>query len=335
MKILVTRTDRLGDVLLATPVLKQLKETYPQAEITFLVQKLWMDVLQYADVRLMEYAPNAPDLVERLKKEKFDFAVVLRDEKPVSLAIKKAGIPYRIGPYSTLRSFFLFNHGKWQRRSRCKMHEAQYNLQLLEKLPHAEKLPSKESLHSWVVYSTSAQEVIEKWLSAQHLTPGQYVCVHPGSSGSSRYLKIERMIALVQELIQKNISVVLTGGMTELELLHRIAEAIQGKVHIFAGKPLSHLAELYRHSSAVIAHGTGPLHLAAAVDAPVYALFPPIFVLSEKRWGPLTAQREVWTPHVPCPAHYRCLGEKCPYFDCMDRFKIEEAVQKILEWNRK
>jgi len=70
--------------------------------------------------------------------------------------------------------------------------------------------------------------------------------------------------------------------------------------------------------------------LAAAVGTPVLAIFPPIFVLSEKRWGPLIPRRSVWVPPgVACPALYRCIGEKCEYYDCMDRFRVSDAIARL------
>ncbi|NDG84428.1 MAG: hypothetical protein EBX52_05235, partial [Proteobacteria bacterium] len=151
MRILVTRTDRLGDVLLATPVLRHLKETRPDAEIHFLVRKEWMPVLAYGDsVRLLEFDPGeSPSVLSlRLRRIGFDEAYVLKDDRVVSRAVKKAGIPFRSGPYSSLRSFFCFNHGRLQRRSRCIMHEAEYNLDLVSHWTPArepERLP-----RSWV-----------------------------------------------------------------------------------------------------------------------------------------------------------------------------------------
>ncbi len=59
LRILVTRTDRLGDVILATPVLKELRRLYPEAKLSFLVQKAWTPILQLGpDVELIEYDPS-------------------------------------------------------------------------------------------------------------------------------------------------------------------------------------------------------------------------------------------------------------------------------------
>ena len=335
MKVLVTRTDRLGDVLLATPVLKRILEVTPQAQVTFLVQKQWMPVLQFGDrVQLMEYRhdENVKDLSARLEREKFDAAVVIRDEKKISQAVFQAGIPTRVGPISTLRSILFFNRGKFQKRSQCIMHEAEYNLSLLTKIgiPFEGVADQPRDLpRSWVQMSTEAAARVSHWLEAQALTEKSFVCVHPGSSGSARYVSEEALILLMKQILQHGKKVVLTGGPHERELLLRYQKAVPSVI-LFDLVGLDDLAELYRKSASVVAHGTGPLHLAAAVDAPVMAIFPPLFVLSEKRWGPLTSQRVVWVPpQVNCPEKYRCRGPKCAYYDCMGRFDAQTAIQHI------
>jgi ADP-heptose:LPS heptosyltransferase len=338
LRILITRTDRLGDVLIATPVLKRVYESFPKAEIYFLVQKMWTPVLQYGEkIKILEFNPaeSVDELAERLKALQFDIAVVIRDEKVVTLAVKKAGIPRRIGPYSTWRSFFSFNHGVWQKRSRSKMHEAEYNLQLLTKMgipfpgpaSNADQLP-----RSWIETDPKQAVFIQEWLRHQGLHPKKYVCLHPGSSGSARYLSTETMTQIVRDLLLRGNSVVLTGTKAETSLLNEIAHGAapdqgKGKLIIFGGdhpQDLGALAELYRQSSLVIAHGTGPLHLAAAVGTRVYAVFPPLHVLSETRWGPLVSARTVWVPNVDCPEKYKCRGVKCEYYDCMSTFKPQQ-----------
>ncbi len=169
-RILVTRTDRLGDVMLATPVLRELRRAYPFDQITFLVQKQWMPVQQYGDaVQLIAYDPK--DSVEvlsaRLRKENFQRAIVLRDEKLVTRAVKKAKIPERVGPYSSLRSFFSFNRGKFQKRSACKMHEAEYNLDLLARRRAARDVT--ELPKAWVETNASAETAADHFLKSEGL----------------------------------------------------------------------------------------------------------------------------------------------------------------------
>jgi heptosyltransferase-3 len=334
MRILVTRTDRLGDVILATPVLRHLRETRPGAEIHFLVRKEWMPVLAYGDaVKRVEFDPfeSAGRLAERLRQTGFDEAYVLKDEALVSKAVMKAGIPFRAGPYSSFRSFFLFNHGRLQRRSRCKMHEAEYNLDLVS--PRVPASRTEGLPRAWVETLPAAKTRAREFLGESQISPGTFVAIHPGSSGSARYVKQERLHGIAREWLAREVPVVVSGGPMEDAVLSRFKEAVPGVVLLGPqeGLGLDGLAEVYRCSRGVIAHGTGPLHLAAAVEVPVFAIYPPLFVLSEKRWGPLVSKRHVWIPAVVCPERFRCRGPACREYDCMDRFETDFALNTTEE----
>lgn len=343
-RILVTRTDRLGDVLLATPVLKRIREFYPNAKLSFLVRREWMPVLQYGpEVELIEYRPgmSVNELAKTLEEKRFDVAVVLRDEAVVSRAVRQAGIPVRVGPYSTLRSLLMFNQGVLQRRSRCSKHEAEYNLDLLARIRVPINSPARDPAdlpRSWIEYPVHVRAGVDQWLKAHGALGVRYWCLHPGSSGSARYLQAGRMMELVYECLARlanhpGSKLILTGGPHEAELLNSIKEKAP-EVLVFGGtepQGLDSLAELYRRADAVIAHGTGPLHLAAAVGTRVLAIFPPLYVLSERRWGPLTPRRLTWLPSVDCPEKFRCRGAKCRYYDCMERFEVSRTLDRFEE----
>jgi heptosyltransferase-3 len=333
LRILVTRTDRLGDVMLATPVLAAIRQADPEAELYFLVQASWTPVLQFGSkVKLIIYDPNESTdaLTAKLRSFHFDRAYVLRDEKKVSWAVKKAKIPVRIGPISTFRSLFLFNRGRLQRRSKCLMHEAEYNLDLVN--PRTPALDTLSLPRSWVETSDDAKYKADTFLRSHGLKAKNFYVIHPGSSGSARYVSQERLHQFAHALVTQGIPVVVSGGPGEDLILEKFQIAVP-EVKILGRTEsigLAGMAEVYRHARAVIAHGTGPLHLAAAVGTPTLGIFSPIFVLSEKRWGPLVFPRSVWTPpEVKCPAVYRCIGEKCEYYDCMDRFEIKEALTRL------
>lgn len=330
----------MGDVLLATPVLKRIREFYPKARVSFLVRPEWMPILELEGVQLVPYDPQSSvsHLANQIQELKCDAAVVLRDEPLVSQAVKKSGIPYRVGPYSSVRSLWCFNHGMVQRRSRCTRHEAEYNLQLLARLgiPVAPPARTPEELpKSWVHYSPQVRSVTDQWLKSRGALGSKLWCVHPGSSGSSRYLPEGRMIELLYECLARlsttpGAKLILTGGPQEKVLLQKLKEQVPEVETFVSDSPelgLAALAELYRRADVVIAHGTGPLHLAAAMGARVLAIFPPLFVLSEKRWGPLTPRRLTWLPVVECPEKYKCRGPRCAAFDCMDRFEVRGVIE--------
>ncbi len=332
MKILVTRTDRLGDVILATPVLRRLRLKYPKAQIYFLVNPAWSPILAFgSEVQLILDDPSAgvEKLSQVLRGYRFDVAYVLKDDARVSKAIKRAKIPKRVGPYSSLRSFFLFNSGKLQRRSRCEMHEAEYNLDLVEVTVPAltpQKLP-----RAWIATSPEARIRALEFLAKNGLQEKKFWVIHPGSSGSARYTPQPHLYDLANRLMGRGGTVVISGGPAELPILSEFKKSVPNVILLGPDEQvgLDGLAEVYRLARAVIAHGTGPLHLAAAVETPVLAIFPPLFVLSEKRWGPLVSPRSVWTPSVACPEKFKCRGEKCRFYDCMDLFHAETTIHTL------
>jgi ADP-heptose:LPS heptosyltransferase len=326
-RILVTRTDRLGDVVLATPVIRRLRALHPEAQIDFLVRPEWAPVLRFPHpVRVRLYDPDlsASALARQFREERYDVAYVLRDEARVSVAVARSGIPLRVGPYSSLRSFFVFNRGVLQRRSRCLKHEAEYNLDLVG---GTDSGPPR----AWVETSEQAKAKASAFLSGRGFQSKQYVVLHPGSSGSARYLKQELLHEFARRILSKGIPLILSGGPAEEQLLREFQAQVPGVCLLggSTGPGLDVLAEVLRGAKAVIAHGTGPLHLAAAVGTPVLAIFPPLFVLSEKRWGPLVDRRSVWMPPVDCPEKFRCAGSACPVYDCMDLFNVESALQTL------
>jgi len=332
MRILVTRTDRLGDVILATPVLAKLRQSNPDDEILFLCQAHWHPILQYgAPIQVIPYDPEVTEgrLTEIIRRLKVDVAYILKDEPKVSKAVKAAGVPVRVGPYSTLRSFFIFNEGKWQKRSRCRMHEAEYNLDLIA--PVTPATSPNDLPRAWVATSDAAKLRAQQYLQKKKLASRGFLVIHPGSSGSSRYVSPDKIHYLGQRLMQRGHRVVVSGGPGETAILERFQQKAPGVIVLGPGDglELDGMAEVYRQAKGVIAHGTGPLHLAAAVEAPTFGIFPPLFVLSEQRWGPLVSRRSVWVPEVACPEKYKCRGESCAEFDCMNLFDVEKAVQEI------
>ncbi len=331
--ILVARTDRLGDMILATPVLRLLRQVYPKAKVIFLVNRAWMDLLDYgSEVEVMHFDPEESEdqLADQLRAKSLTMAFVLRDEKKVSRAVKKAGIPFRVGPFSSLRSFFLFNEGRLQSRSKCRTHEAIYNLELLKALPEI-KIDRAVLPKAWIAPRRSSQQEVQDWIIKQRFDQKGFRVFHPGSSGSSRYLPIDLIEKLAQKMISSGVPLVVTGQEQDQKLLDRLVALGAYRFDPEARFGLSGLAWLYEQARVVCAHGTGPLHLAAAMGAPCFAIFPPIFVLSERRWGPLSDRSYTWVPNVKCPAYYRCIGERCAEYDCMDRFEVKVALKKIEE----
>lgn len=356
LKILIVRPDKIGDVVLSTPVLEALKHSYPESEIHFLVRDLTVPIVRHNAhiTRVITYRPTSVHkgitgffrLWRAILREKYDVALVLQVQAKPSLAIFFSRIPFRIGPFSKWYSFLIFNKGKRQKRSTVGMHETDYNLMLLRKLgirvatrsfePHiTPDADSKDRMRIFVRNSF-------KWSNIEDIQP--FVIVHPGMGGSALNWPEGYYIDLIKRLITQKIPVMITGSQNEKILVERVMqEALHGvtQLHncsIFVGENsdqgLSDFIGLLSLSKVVVAPSTGPLHIAVALGKRTVSFYPPIKVQSAIRWGPYSAfedNHKVLVPDALCGQDYKCAGSKCFFYFCMERMSVEEAYQKIKE----
>jgi len=344
--ILVVRPDRLGDVILSTPVLKILRAQYPKATITFFTRAEWQSVLRFGDeFKLFRYEPlgrhqghaGRRNLIAELRQQKFDAAIVLQNTPRVSLAVWWAKIPLRIGPLSHWTSWIVFNRGIRQKRSESIFHEAEYNAQLLEAIDIEFKpgnLPEP-----FLGLTPDASHRADLWMREHGLQKKKFVVVHPGSRGSARVIPDAMILSCVVEILQTGTPVVISAGPGEQDQTRKMKQELRQhsdakNSEIFywgldAPQPLDCFAALLGSAKAMVAHSTGPLHMAAAMGTRCFGIYSPILVQQPRRWGPIgqSGQHETWTPDVQCPAHFSCLGPKCSEFDCMERFSSKSVVK--------
>lgn len=350
-KVLVVRPDRIGDVVLSTPVLEALKHHYPDAEIQMLVREAVAPVVEHNPhlSKVFLYRPDSHHkgfsgfwrLVRELQGESFDIAITLQAKFSVSLALLLAGIRYRVGPYSKWYSYLCFNRGTRQRRSAVEMHEADYNLMLLRKL--GIRSPSRR-FEPYITVDADAKDRMRAYVRGLGIIDGTpFVVVHPGMGGSALNWPEGYYVDLVSRLAGRGIQVVVTGGIHEKALVERVLAAVgqrvpQSKAYSFLGansnSGLADMIALLSLSHVVVAPSTGPLHIAAALGKHTVSFYPPIKVQSAIRWGPYSAddgRHQVLVPDALCSQDFKCAGRKCHFYFCMERLGVEEAIGSVME----
>ena len=336
MRILVIRTDRIGDVLLSTPVLSVLREQAADCHIAALVSPYAAGAIEGHPAldEIVVYERSGRHggpggffhLVADLRGKRFDAALVLHPTARLALACRLAGIPVRIG--TGYRAYgFLFNRKVYEHRKDARRHEVEYNLSLARALFNQAGEAAPE-----IHVPEAATRAVARRLRQWRVPPDDpLVLLHPGSGGSARNWPEECFTELAERLSRGGVRVVVTGSADERDLVGRVAGSLPESVIRIAGElDIKELAALLRATSLCVTNSTGPLHVAAAVGTPTVALFCPIKPCSPVRWGPFGGDHDVLMPEVPdCPAGRRCIGTACPHFDCMERISVDDVYEAV------
>jgi ADP-heptose:LPS heptosyltransferase len=290
-RILIVRTDRLGDVLLTTPVSRLLREKFPAAHIAWLVQPYTAPLLENnpdVDEIIVDQGGSADALAARLREGQFDTAIVAFPRWRTVRAVWRAGIPVRIGPASKIYSLLL-NRRVWQHRSEGKRHEADYNLELLAPLG----IPFQRVTTRFVLTpeeKTEGRGILESYrISFKR----PIVCLHPGSGGSSARWPLNHFMELGDRLQEAGCDVVVTGGPGETHQTIMIDQMKRVPVFIAAGSiSTRQFASILSHVDLMVSNSTGPLHMAVALGTPTVSVYSPIPTCHPRRWGPYPAYVE-------------------------------------------
>ncbi len=326
-RILVSRTDRAGDVTLTVPVFTALKALLPQAQLTALVRAYTAPLLrEHPAVDHLIIDDSSSDLswfalARELRRESFDIAILVHPSPRAILAAFLARIPVRIGRASNVWQFFL-THRAVQHRSRNEKHEYQYNLDLIQPLDL-----SPPDIAPRLFPISSLVQIASHRLAEAGLGGTRPWFIHPGHGGSALNLSIEQFVRLSDALQQRQIPVCVTLGPQESHLARAFGPAVSGRLGFVSDLPdLAHLVALLPIGRGWSGGSTGPMHLAAAVGLPVAAFFPPLPAMTPKRWGPVGSMTQVFLPATTdCPG--RC--ETCPHHGCMSTLDVMPAVEWI------
>jgi heptosyltransferase-3 len=336
-RILIVRTDRIGDVILTLPMAQALKRHFPGAVIGMFIQKYTAEIVEgnsSVDLILLYDDGTKPfsflSLVATLRSHRFDAVFHTHPRFHLALMTWIAGIPVRIGTGYRWYSF-LFNRKVFEHRKDARHHELEYNLHLLQVLDcpveNADVVPRLDIPDAVV-------DTIRQNLNHHGVKEGnKIIIIHPGSGGSARDWAATNFGRLAQQLsLIKNICVVVTGGKNEENLVSEVKSIGGPKVMSIVDKlSLVELAALAKVSSLFIANSTGPLHLAATVGARVIGLYPQITALSAERWGPYTSKKTIFTPIGKPVNCTKCLhgNRGC---ECMNSITVDQVYRAAVEY---
>lgn len=332
-RILLVRTDRLGDVILTLPMLAALRSCFPDAYIAMLLRRYTGEIVvgnPHVD-ELIWYddgVENIPLYAMRriIRQKQFDTVIVGYPTLRLAWLMFSARIPVRVATGYRYYSF-LFNRRVFEHRKDAKRHEVEYNLNLLKQVGCTATDPPAFFMH----IPDEAERNVEELLASLGIVPGtERLIVHPGSGGSAREWPARNFGEVAARISNtRNIQVVVTGAAGEEAKAGEVLKEAGGRAVSVAGKlGIKELAALLRSASLFMGNSTGPIHIAAAVGTPVVGLYPQIVPMSPRRWGPYTMRKRVLVPAKPvdCRECLRGPGEPCL---CMASIPVEDVYEAV------
>ena len=330
-RILVIRVDRLGDVILSTPVVQALRQQYPHAFIAMMVRPACEDVVKgnpyLNEVILYEKEGRHRSIwgtirfSRTLRRHAFDTAVVLHPSNRSHWIPWLAGIPIRIG-YDR-KTGWLLTHRLPHHKQEGSKHESIYTLELLQPLG----ITSPPSPRPVVPIQPRANQRVEMLLAERGVRPEErLVAMHPSASCISKRWMPERFAQVADRLIvEQGVRICLVAGEADAMYAHQVAQAMRQEVVDFADElSVAELAALLRRCRLLISNDSGPVHVAAAVGTPVVDIFGRNQRgLSPMRWGPVGEGHVILHKEVGCVT---CLAHNCDIeFLCLTSLGVEEV----------
>ncbi|MFH1867658.1 MAG: lipopolysaccharide heptosyltransferase II [Candidatus Omnitrophota bacterium] len=338
--IVVLRTDRIGEVLLSTPVIDSLKTKFPKAEVSFVTSAYsegvvsnredLKEVLIFSTIAGKSSLVKALFLSQKLRNRNFDLAVVLNPHKMLHLAIFLAGIPVRVG--FDRKWGALLNRKIKDKRDEGKTHEVNYNLELLETIGIRER-----DIPPSITVPDEDRDFFEILFAKYEIDwDRKIVVISTGTSNPAKQWPIENFTELIRRLVSSaDINIVLIGEKGERAVCEKIISDV-GRKRVFdlAGLlTVSQLAGVFKWADLVITNDNGSMHIAAALGKKVVAFFGRnIPGVSPVRWSPFGKGHVIFHKDPGCSP---CYDRKCPYnFKCLRSITPEEvfeAVKKALK----
>lgn len=338
-KILIIRTDRIGDVILTTPAIKALRRAYPKAFIAILVSASTRDLVlgntDLDEVLVDDHLGRHQGLtgyirlIRMLRARKFDVVFNFHTKKRTNLLCFLARIPKRVG-YRNEKLGFLLNVPVFDDRASGVKHEASYCLDLLKAVG-----VNADQLDLYVPLQPRAEEWAEDFIKSLKLArETRLIVIHPGASCPTKKWPVERFVALIQGLQKYTAKILLVGGSETGSICAQISRSVSCPVIDLTGKiSLAQLTSLLKRCQLMISNDSGPVHVASALGVPVVSIFtrdqPGI---NPERWRPLGPKSLFVAPKVQPKMNF-AKGEILDpgYLQMIQPQEVLEAVDSLFK----
>lgn len=329
--ILVRMPNWIGDLIMATPVLTDLRNAFPKASITAMCKAPLCELLkedQTIDELFCFTRPSNDfvrrqerDIIAKIQSGKYDVGVLTTNSFSSAWWFWQGRVKRRIGYSAHMRRLLLNNPLQFPKGK-------EHIVDSFKRLLHPLGVPLSKTMPRLFVTAKEVEESKQLLYQRGYSKGGKLIGINPGAAyGSAKCWPPERFRALALRLLQETDAyIVFFGDVASAALVKEIVQGLPEKVIDLAGvTSLRELACIVKDCNALVTNDSGPMHIGAAFGTPLVALFGST---DPAVTGPYGQNLSVINKQVNCSP---CFKRVCPIdFRCMKQIGVDEVVERVL-----
>ena len=333
--IIVRMPNWIGDLVMATPILTDLRFAFPDASITAMVYEKIGPLIEadpaidelflFSRAKGMIRRIRQRNIVEKLRDGNYDLGLLLTNSFSSAWRFWQGGVKNKVGFSGDGRSFLLDQAVPFPKERKTQHLVLTYKALLKHIGVHSSETATRIFIKK--DEKEGAWDFVKRFdIPAE----AKLIGINPGAAyGSAKCWLPERFREVAKRLIDEDPShfVLFFGDLSHKQLINEICTGLPARAVNLAGQTdLRLLLALISICSVFLTNDSGPMHIADSLDIPLVALFGSTDPIAT---GPYRHGQAVMQKKVPCSP---CFKRVCPIdFPCMKGLTVEDVFNRVLK----
>jgi len=327
-KLIISRIDSLGDVILTLPTAGLMKKLIPGIKIYFLGRSYTEPIIQsceYIDEFInWDEISGYPEYQKVIffKSLNCDAIIHVFPDIQIAKTAFKSKIPVKLGTSHRYYNWLYCNKLVSLGRKNSDLHETQLNIKLFKSLGAVDNINLNEISS---LYGLTNIEPLDKQLHDLIDNKRFNLILHPKSKGSAREWGLENFGTLISLLPKEKYKIFITGTNEDGKLLLPLFKKHKNEITDLTGQmTLTGLISFIAAADGLIAASTGPLHIAAALQKVAIGLYSPMRPIHPGRWAPVGKKASYLSLEKNCS---KC--RKTAICECILKITPADVIQRL------
>ncbi len=318
-RILVIKLRAIGDVLLSTAVLRSLRDAYPSAQLDFLTELPGRDAVEGHPCvdNVVAFDPKRQSgwsLIRDIRKRRYDLVLDLFGNPRSAIITFASRARYRVGYRFKWRQY-CYNTVVEPRGG--EVHNREFNLDALSAIG----VPVSDATIQFPL-TEEAERFADDFFRRQGLGTSFVVALNPGGGWYTKRWRVRQYAALADRIARHDQArVIILWGPSERSEAEQLQASMTEKADLIPATNLKQLGAILKRCSVLITNDSGPMHIGAALQTPIVAIFGPT---NPELQGPVGTRHEIVQNQK-----LLCLGcnfTTCPIGNpCMEELAVDDV----------